>query len=202
MRDFSLVLPLVVPLVAPLVLPLALALGADRAHAQTRAGNPVQIDRPATDYYVYVTAESADEIYKVRFDGAKATVVKVIEVGYQATEIEGPHGLTMGLDGKHWFLTMAHGKPFGYLYKYSTETDELVGQTTLGLFPATMQMSKATGLIYCVNFDLHGKMGPSSVSIVDPDEMVEVARTTTGPMPHITRRGASPVGCGQSLHRE
>jgi DNA-binding beta-propeller fold protein YncE len=87
---------------------------------------------------------------------------------------------------------MAHGKPFGILYKYSTANDKLVGQTELGLFPATMQLSKATGLLYCVNFDLHGDMKPSSVSIVDPDAMIEVARPITGAMPHGSR--LSPDG--------
>ena len=53
-----------------------------------------------------------------------------------------------------------------------------------------MQISSATGLLYCVNFDLHGDMEPSSVSIVDPEAMVEVARTTTGPMPHGSRISA------------
>jgi len=146
----------------------------------------------AREYWVYVTAESADEVYLVRFDGTAATVDARVEVGYQPTEIEGPHGLTVGPDGEHWFLSMAHGKPFGLLYKYTTATNELVGQVELGLFPATMQISRATGLLYCVNFDLHGDMSPSSVSIVDPDEMVEVARTTTGPMPHGSR--LSPDG--------
>ena len=170
-----------------LALTLALAATAD-AGAQDAARTT---DAPL-DYFVYVTAESADEVWKVRFDGKKAHVVKVIDVGYQVTEIEGPHGLTMSPDGKHWFLTMAHGKPFGFLYKYSTATDKLVAQTTLGLFPATMQISRATGLLYCVNFDLHGDMKPSSVSIVDPDAMVEVGRTTTGAMPHGSR--LSPDG--------
>lgn len=149
-----------------------------------------QREEPALDYWLYVAAESADEVYKVRFDGEKAEVAKMIDVGVLPTEIEGPHGLTVSPDGEHWFLSMAHGQPFGVLYKYSTETDELVAQTELGLFPATMQISKATGLLYCVNFDLHGDMQPSSVSIVDPDGMVEVARTTTGPMPHGSRLSA------------
>lgn len=144
------------------------------------------------DYWVYVAAESADEIYKVRFDGVAGEVAGVIPVGYMPTEIEGPHGLTVAPDGKHWFVTMAHGKPYGVLYKYSTENDELVGDTELGLFPATMQISRATGLLYCVNFDLHGDMTPSSVSVVDPEAMVEVARTTTGKMPHGSR--LSPDG--------
>ena len=56
-------------------------------------------DPPSADYYVYVAAESADEVYKVRFDGTAAEVVKVIDVGYLPTEIEGPHGLTIEPDG-------------------------------------------------------------------------------------------------------
>ncbi len=143
-------------------------------------------------YWIYVSAESADVVYLVRFDGERAEVRKKIAVGYQPTEIEGPHGMTVALDGRHWYLTMAHGKPFGTLYKYATGTDELVGQVQLGLFPATMDISSATGLLYCVNFDLHGDMSPSTVSIVDPEAMVEVARTPTGPMPHGSR--ISPDG--------
>lgn len=150
----------------------------------------VDTSGPSCDYYLYAAAESADEVYKIKFDGQRATVVGVVPVGYQATEIEGAHGLTVGLDGKHWFVTTAHGKPNGILYKHSTTTDKVVGQTILGLFPATMQISKATGLLYCVNFNLHGKMVTSSVSIVDPEEMVEVARTQTGSMPHGSRLSA------------
>jgi DNA-binding beta-propeller fold protein YncE len=50
----------------------------------------------------------------------------------------------------------------------------------------------STGLLYVVNFNLHGKMEPSSVSVVDPSTMTEVARTTTGVMPHGSR--LSPDG--------
>lgn len=146
----------------------------------------------ATDYWLYVAAESADAVFKVKFDGAAANVTKVIPVGTLPTEIEGPHGMTVSPDGEHWFVTMAHGKPFGLLYKFTTATDELVAECELGLFPATMQISTATGLLYCVNFDLHGDMSPSSVSIVDPEAMVEVARTETGRMPHGSR--LSPDG--------
>ena len=138
-------------------------------------------------YRVYVACESADEVHRIAFDGKHAKVEKVIEVGYQPTDIEGPHGLTVGPQGKYWYLSIAHGKPFGLLYKYRTDTDELVGECELGMFPATMQISPATGLLYCVNFNLHGRMLPSTVSIVDPDAMVEVARTVTGSMPHGSR---------------
>jgi DNA-binding beta-propeller fold protein YncE len=157
--------------------------------ANTAAAQEVtQADVPAHGIYrVYVACESADEVHRIAFDGKHAKVEKVIEVGYQPTDIEGPHGLTVGPKGKYWYLSIAHGKPFGLLYKYRTDTDELVGECELGMFPATMQISPATGLLYCVNFNLHGRMLPSTVSIVDPDAMVEVARTVTGAMPHGSR---------------
>jgi DNA-binding beta-propeller fold protein YncE len=60
------------------------------------------------------------------------------------------------------------------------------------LFPASMQISKATGLLYCVNFNLHGDMVPSTVSVVDPETMTELKRITTGAMPHGSR--ISPDG--------
>lgn len=149
-------------------------------------------------YRVYVACESADEVHRVAFDGSKAVVERVIDVGYQPTEIEGPHGLTVGPEGRYWYLSIAHGKPFGLLYKYRTSDDELVGECELGMFPATMQISPATGLLYCVNFNLHGRMLPSTVSIVDPDAMVEVGRTVTGAMPHgsrLTKDGRLHYSC-------
>ena len=141
----------------------------------------------AQSYYVYVAAESEDQVALIRFDGTQAEVVKTIEVGTWPTEIEGPHGLTVSPDGRHWYLSLAHGLPFGKVVKYKTGTDEKVGEVEVGLFPATMQISPTTGLLYVVNFNLHGKREPSSVSVIDPVTMTEVARTTTGVMPHGSR---------------
>jgi DNA-binding beta-propeller fold protein YncE len=142
----------------------------------------------AKDYYIYCTAESEDEVALIRFDGKTAHVEKRIPVGVWPVEIEGPHGITVSPDGNYWYLSMAHGIPFGYLYKYKTGTDEMVDRVELGLFPATMQISNATGLIYVVNFNLHGGHDEiSTVSIVDPDEMIEIDRVETGIMPHGSR---------------
>ena len=142
----------------------------------------------ANDYYIYVCAESEDEVALIKFDGKKAVVEKTIPVGVWPLEIEGPHGITVSPDGEHWYLSMAHGMPYGHLYKYETGTDKFVERVELGMFPATMEISKATGLLYVVNFNLHGgHSNTSTVSIVDPDEMVEVERVETGIMPHGSR---------------
>lgn len=141
----------------------------------------------AQTYYVYCTAESEDEVSLIAFDGTTAYEAQKIKVGFKPSEIEGPHGITVSPDKKHWYLSIAHGSPYGYLYKYETETNRLVGETTLGLFPASMFISKASGLLFCVNFNLHGDMVPSSVSVVDPDLMMELKKIEVGVMPHGSR---------------
>ena len=142
----------------------------------------------AKDYYIYCATESEDEVALIRFDGKTAHVEKRIPVGVWPLEIEGPHGITVSPDGDYWYLSMAHGLPYGHLYKYKTGSDEMVDRVELGLFPATMGISNATGLIYIVNFNLHGgHTEPSTVSIVDPDEMIEIDRVETGIMPHGSR---------------
>ena len=146
----------------------------------------------AQSYYVYATAESEDEVALVKFDGQTAEAIQRIPVGSIPTEIEGPHGITVDPNGKYWYLSMAHGFPYGKVHKFATGTNELIGTTELGIFPASMQISTATGLLYVVNFNLHGKMVPSSVSVVDPESMTELTKITTGAMPHGSR--ISPDG--------
>ena len=46
-----------------------------------------------------------------------AVVEKTIPVGVWPLEIEGPHGITVSPDGEHWYLSMAHGMPYGHLHE-------------------------------------------------------------------------------------
>jgi len=139
------------------------------------------------NYYVYVAAESDDAVSLIKFDGEISEEIDRIDVGIMPTEIEGPHGITIDPNGKYWYLSLAHGNPFGSLVKYSTETNQPITSTKLGLFPASMQISPITGLLYCVNFNLHGDMKPSTVSVVDPESMTEITQVKTGSMPHGSR---------------
>ena len=143
-------------------------------------------------YFLYVASESEDEVALIKFNGSHGFIDEVINVGYQATEIEGPHGLTIDPSGDFWYVTMAHGNPYGRVYKYSTKSNNLIDFTELGIFPASMQISPANGMLFCVNFNLHGKMEPSTVSVVDPFSMEELTQIETGSMPHGSR--ISPNG--------
>ena len=147
------------------------------------------------NYYAYVASESEDTVSLIKFDGNEAVEAERIDVGFMFAEIEGPHGITVDPSGDFWYISLAHGNPFGSLVKYSTKTNQAVARTTLGLFPASMEISTITGFLYCVNFNLHGSMKPSNVSVVDPETMTEITKITTGSMPHGSR--LSPDGLFQ-----
>ena len=83
-------------------------------------------DLVAQNYYLYVASESDDTVSLLKFDGNKINEEKRIDVGFYPTEIEGPHGITVDPNGKFWYLTLAHGNPYGKIIKYSTKIIQLL----------------------------------------------------------------------------
>ena len=161
------------------------------------AGEPP--DPITATYYVYVAAESDDTVDLVKFGPDGGALEKRIPVGIFPNEIEGPHGVRVAPNGRHWFVSIAHGMPYGYIYKYETGSDLQVGESQAGLFPATMDISPTTGFLFVVNFNLHGDHAPSSLSVVDTVSMSEIAQIEQGIMPHGSRlspgRKVELLGC-------
>lgn len=150
---------------------------------------------PDRDYLVFVVAESADEIALVRFGPSGGSIDRQLTTGIMPTDIDGPHGVAVSPDKRYYYVTIAHGTPFGTVWKYTTAGDTVKGRVELGNFPATMQTTPDGEFLYVVNFNLHGDHVPSSVSIVATEAMVEVARPTTCVMPHGSR--VNPQGTKQ-----
>ena len=161
---------------------------ASRSSATLTPTPPVQ--PPLRDYLVLVASESVDRIALIRFGPNGAAIERERYVGFVPTEVAGPHGLAVSPDKKFYFVSTAHGTPFGRLAKYNTETNAALGSVVLGNFPATAQVSPDGFYVYVVNFNLHGEMEPSDVSVVAADEMVEIARIRTCTMPHGSRLSA------------
>lgn len=140
------------------------------------------------NYWVYVGAESADLVHRVRFGPRGAVVEKTFPVGESAVELEGPHGLQISRDGKYLHMTTGHGSPDGKYWRYVLGPDTLAAPGIfLGFFPASIDVTPDGLYAFVVNFNLHGEMVPSSVSVVYTPTSTEVARTTTCTMPHGSR---------------
>jgi DNA-binding beta-propeller fold protein YncE len=146
---------------------------------------------PDRDYLVFVASEATDEIALIRFGPAGARVERTHRTGLNPSEPDGPHGLAVSPDRRHYYVTTAHGTPDGHLWKYSAEGDTVLGRVELGAFPASLAISPDGFYAYVANFNLHGDMVPSSVSIVGTGDMLEVARLQTCAMPHGSRLDAS-----------
>ena len=65
------------------------------------------------DYLVYVLSESADKIALVRFGADGASVIRQIDTGDMPVDIDGPHGIVVSPDRQFYYVTIAHGRPFG-----------------------------------------------------------------------------------------
>ena len=171
-----------------------LACVAPVVHAQRAARRPAAsaattaVAPPTATYWVYVGAESADRIHRVRFGPGGAVVEKTIGIGELAAEMEGPHGLQVSPDSKFLYMTTGHGTPDGKLWKYDLTADTLVGPgISLGKFPASLDITPDGLYSFSANFNLHGEMVPSSISVVYTPTLTEVAQVETCTMPHGSR---------------
>lgn len=139
-------------------------------------------------YLFYVASESDDQVSLMRFTpGDGLTRDKVIPVGVWPAEIEGAHGVFVDPSGDYWYLTLGHGFPFGSLTRYRTGADTVISSTTLGMFPSTVSTGPGGSLVFAANSDFHGDKVPSSISVVEPETMIEVDKIETCTMPHGSR---------------
>src|SRR5262249_3930270 len=147
------------------------------------------------EYLVYVASEAADKIALVRLAPDGGRIDHEFTTGIMPADIDGPHGLAVSPDRRFYYVSLAHGQPYGTVWKYSTKDDSVVGRVTLGMFPATLQTTPDGEFRSRVNFTLHGDMVPSSVSVVATGEMLEIARIPTCTMPPGSR--LNPQGTRQ-----
>jgi DNA-binding beta-propeller fold protein YncE len=150
-------------------------------------------DAPTHNYWVKLVCEASDRIATVRFGPDGAKLEKTTETRILQADVSGPHGIAFSPDRKNFYVSIGHGRPFGTAVKYASDDDRVIGQVGLGIFPATADVSPDGNFLYVVNFNLHGDPVPSSVSVVDTNAMLEIARIPTCVMPHgsrVTRDGS------------
>lgn len=143
--------------------------------------------RAQTNYWAYVANESSDIVSLVRFDGSEVVEEKAITVGFHPADLDGAHGIRVSPTGRHWYVSIAHGQPYGQVWKMETGTDQFVDSAVVGLFPATMATTPDGASLFVVNFNLHGDPIASTVSAVFTPLMSEMSQIETCVMPHGSR---------------
>jgi len=153
-----------------------------------RAQNvPASSPAPTQDYLVYVVCESADRVVLIRFGPGGAKIESQMRIGLMPMDVNGPHGIVVSPDKQTFYVSVGHGRPDGSVWKYRAGTDTVIKYTSLGLFPATTDITPDGNFIYVANANFHGDMVPSSISVVATDQMIEVKRIPTCTMPHGSR---------------
>lgn len=133
-------------------------------------------------YRIYVGEESADAVAVV--DGRTWKVLRHVPVGISVEDVEGVHALTVSPDGRYWYVSVAHGFPYGSLWKFAVDGDSLVARTQVGSFPATIGLTPDGTWAFVVNYNLHGDEATDTVSAVYTPTMTEVTQIPVCVKPH------------------
>jgi DNA-binding beta-propeller fold protein YncE len=130
---------------------------------------------------LYVTSGFTDEV--LILSPASGRILERRDVDLRPGERDEPHGVAVAPDGRHWYVTLAHGEPT--LWKYETEGDRLVGRTALPLRGASrVDVSPDGSTAVVADYWLGGLGAPSDVAVVTLETMDVVARIEVCAAPH------------------
>lgn len=136
-------------------------------------------------YRILVASESGDIVSHLGWDGTVLTTVKVVPVGIMPADIDGPHNVTASPDGKYWYVTIAHGTPYGTLWKLTAHGDTVVAKAPLEMFPTTIGLTPDGDLAFVANSDFHGDHpSVNVVTIVYTPTMSALTNLPACDMPH------------------
>src|SRR5881396_1324862 len=139
----------------------------------------------AVHYRIYVSSESGDIVSQLSWDGTALRTLKTVPIGIMPTDIDGPHNVTVSPDGKFYYVTVAHGTPYGSLWKMAVDGDTLVGRVPVEMFPTTVSLTPDGELAFVANSDFHGDHPRMNVvSVVYTPRMVPITNLPACDMPH------------------
>jgi YVTN family beta-propeller protein len=136
-------------------------------------------------YRVGVVSESGDIVTWLKPGGTGLTVDRVVPVGLMPSDIDGPHNITVSPDGKSYYVTIAHGTPYGSLWKLNYAGDSLLGRAQVELFPTTITITPDGQFAFVANSDFHGDHPRTNVvSVVHTPTMTKMTDIPACDMPH------------------
>jgi YVTN family beta-propeller protein len=136
-------------------------------------------------YRLYVASESGDIVTQLAWNGSTLSTVKVVPVGIMPADIDGPHNVAVSPDGRYWYVTIAHGTPFGTLWKLAVGADTVLGKAQVEMFPTTIGLTPDGELAFVANSDFHGDHPRTNVvTIVHTGTMAPLTNLPACDMPH------------------
>jgi YVTN family beta-propeller protein len=136
-------------------------------------------------YRVGVVSESGDIATWLKPAGGGLAVDRVVPVGIMPSDIDGPHNITVAPDGKSYYITIAHGTPFGSLWKMDASGDSLLGRAQVELFPTTISLTPDGQFAFVANSDFHGDHPRMNViSVIHTPTMTKITDLPACDMPH------------------
>jgi YVTN family beta-propeller protein len=139
----------------------------------------------AAGYRVGVVSESGDIATWLKPTATGLSVERVVPVGIMPSDIDGPHNITVAPDGKSYYITIAHGTPFGSLWKMDAAGDSLLGRAQVELFPTTISLTPDGQFAFVANSDFHGDHPRVNlISVIHTPTMNKVTDIPACDMPH------------------
>jgi YVTN family beta-propeller protein len=143
-----------------------------------RSPNPVAGER------LYVTSGFTDEV--LRIDPSDGSVVSRIPTERRRDEVDEPHAVAVSPDGRHWYVSVAHGEPT--LWKFEMDGDRLVGRVTLPTAGAArIGITPDGSRAFVPDYDRSRPAVPSRIAVVELADLSVIA---------------TPVVCGGPHHAE
>lgn len=141
--------------------------------------------QPPPHYRILVASESGDIVTELSWNGTTLAVAKVVPVGLMPADIDGPHNVTVAPGGSAWYVTIAHGTPYGSLWKMNPDNDSLLGRAQVEMFPTTIALTPDGALAFVANSDFHGDHPRTNVvTIVQTETMTPITNLPACDMPH------------------
>ncbi len=139
---------------------------------------------PRSDYRVGVVSEAGDILTWLRPTPGGLSVDRVVPIGIMPTDNDGPHNLAVAPDGKSYYVTIAHGTPYGSLWKLDA-ADAVVGRVQAELFPTTIALTPDGQYAFVANSDFHGDHPRENViTVVHTPTMKKITDLPACDMPH------------------
>jgi YVTN family beta-propeller protein len=140
---------------------------------------------PTPEYHVVVVSESGDIATWLTPTGPGLVPDRVVPIGVMPSDIDGPHNITVSPDAKNYYITVAHGTPFGSLWKMDAASDSLLGRAQVELFPTTISLTPDGQYAFVANSDFYGDHPRTNVvSVIHTPTMTKITDVSACDMPH------------------